>query len=275
MTLEGDVTLKTTSRTLYLGGASTNANTISGIIGQAGEEVLPVTKQGVGTWVLSSADNNYKGATTVSQGKLVIDGNISTSVTTTVKDTATLGGTGTVGALTVEGGGTLAPGNSANPVGTLTVTGNLGFSATSVLAFEFNPFDPTGANDLVDGVTDLTLDGLLNVTATTGSFAGLTSGSWRLFNYSGILTDSGLTVNPVPGALADGYSWGIDTATPSRSTSPSSPSPAPPCSAASPCSPCCAAAAPDPGRGLFCLWREAKPRAESGYWVSRLRPHFF
>lgn len=176
-----------------------SASTVSGLTAAAGNYVLSNT-------------NSYFGNTNVNNGKLVVNGNISTSSLTTVADGATLGGSGTIGALTVSSGGTLAPGNSP---GTLTVGGTLSLENLSILSFELNPTNTTvggSINDLITGVTNLTLDGLLNVTASTSSFTGVTSGVWRLFNYTGSLTDNALTLNTMP-ALDLGYSWSLDTAT--------------------------------------------------------------
>ena len=78
-------------------------------------------KKGAGTMTLSNT-NTYTGATTVTAGKLVINGNSSTSTLTTVKTTGTLGGSGFAGAVTVESGGTLAPGNSIDQFDTKTLT---------------------------------------------------------------------------------------------------------------------------------------------------------
>ena len=173
---------------------------------------VELEKKGSGAQTLTGSSNTYTGATTVTSGKLVINGNISTS-TTTVKNTGTLGGSGTTGAVIVENGGTLAPGNSP---GTLTITGDLGLNDSSIVAFEFNPLDMTvggGINDLVTITGGLTLNGLLNVTATSGNFLGATNGdTWRLFNYSGSLTNNILTLNTMPD-LGTGYSWAVDTAT--------------------------------------------------------------
>ena len=185
---------------------------MTGIISGSGSNVAALTKLGGGTWTLSNANNTYTGETTVSGGKLVVDGNISTSVLTNVNDTATLGGIGTTGAVTVLNGGTLAPGSSA---GTLTVSGALTLNSLSKLAFELNPTDyaiGSGFNDLIIGVNGLTLDGLLTVTATSGSFASVTSGTWRLMNYSGTFTNNTLAFDSMP-ALASGYSWALDTST--------------------------------------------------------------
>lgn len=169
-----------------------------------------LTKEGLGTLTIDTTVS-YTGATSVIDGTLAVKGNISTSITT-VGTGATLAGNGTTGAVTIENGGTLAPGLSA---GTLTISGNLGLNATSNLAFELDPSSTTiglGVNDLVTGVSNLTLDGLLAVTATSGSFTGVTSGTWRLINYTGTLTNNGLTLSSMP-SLDAGYNWNLDLST--------------------------------------------------------------
>ncbi len=95
------------------------SGTISAKLGGAGA----LTKTTTGTVTISSDNTGvggYTGAVAVNQGTLLINGNISTSITT-VASTATLGGAGTVGALTVQSGGFVTPGNSP---GILTVNGN-------------------------------------------------------------------------------------------------------------------------------------------------------
>ena len=69
-----------------------------------------------------------------------------------------------------------------------------------------------GINDLVTGVTNLTLTGVLNV-AGIGDWTAVAPGtSWRLFDYSGSLTGSSLTLGSMP-TLTAGYSFVIDTST--------------------------------------------------------------
>ncbi len=132
---------------------------------------------------------------------------MNTTLTTsdiTVNSGGTLGGTGTLGSATIGAGGTLAPGNSP---GTLSLAG-LGLDPLATLAFELNPLDTTlggGINDLVAVGGLLDLNGTLNVTAASGSFAGVTGGSWTLFTY-GSLSDGGLTFGSMP-VLDDGYFW--------------------------------------------------------------------
>lgn len=52
-----------------------------------------------------------------------------------------------------------------------------------------------GTNDLVEVSGNLTLDGILNIT----DLGGFAEGTYRLFNYSGSLTDNGLTFGIIPG----------------------------------------------------------------------------
>ncbi len=145
----------------------------------------------------------------------MVHGNSSTSILTTVSSGATLAGSGTVGATLIQGGATLSPGVTG--VGTLTLAGitpTLGLNNTSILNFDFDPTNQavgSGINDLVTGISAFTLDGILNVTATSGDFLGATTGdAWRLFDYTGVLSDNTLALGSLPG-LGAGLSWSVDT----------------------------------------------------------------
>jgi fibronectin-binding autotransporter adhesin len=191
------------------GTAATGDTTINSVIGA---NVTSVTQNSATSrLVLASNSNAYTGATNVNAGTLVVNGNISTSSLTTVASGATIGGSGTVGATTVLGGATLAPGNSP---GTLN-TGTLTLADTSILSFELNPTNQTvgsNINDLVSVTGNLTLDGILNVVATSGDFLAATEGmAWRLFNYTGTLTNNLVTLGTMP--TLTGLAWKIDTAT--------------------------------------------------------------
>ncbi|MCK1474976.1 cadherin-like domain-containing protein [Bradyrhizobium sp. 197] len=105
----------------------TGTQTIAGVIGDDGGSAFAngyhapagytqggvgVTVNGTGTLVLAG-NNTYAGATTVAEGRLLVDGQIYSAVT--VESGGTLGGTGRIGFFftpsEVESGGKLAPGD--------------------------------------------------------------------------------------------------------------------------------------------------------------------
>ena len=171
---------------------------------------------GSGTTILNAA-NSYRGATSINAGTLLINGDQSAADgAVTVASGATLGGSGTTGgAVSILGGAIVAPGSG---VGTLTVSNAFTLANSSILNFELNPLDNTvggGINDLITGVSNLTLDGVLNVPDAGGwtSVPDLTK--WRLFNYSGTLTNNLLALGTMP-TLGSGQSFQIDTSTPGQ-----------------------------------------------------------
>jgi fibronectin-binding autotransporter adhesin len=166
---------------------------LDGAISGAG----PLTKSGTGTLVLTGA-NAYSGTTTVAAGTLMIDGDQSAAHgLTTVQSGATLGGNGIIGG-DVAVSGKLAPGTGA--VGVLTINGNLTLASTATLAYRFGDAGTAGGtlNDLVTVDGDLTLDGRINVTQSANGTFG--PGIYRVFDYTGALTDNGLVVGSLPGS---------------------------------------------------------------------------
>jgi fibronectin-binding autotransporter adhesin len=157
-----------------------------------------VTQMGSGTTTLTS-NSSYTGATTVSGGTLLINGDQTAATgATTVQNGGTLGGSGTIGGdVTVANGGTLSPGNSP---GTLTVNGNLTLNAGANVDYQLGQAGTVGGslNDLTVVHGNLTLDGTLNVSATPGGTFG--AGVYRLFSYDGTLTDNGLAIGTSPTA---------------------------------------------------------------------------
>ncbi len=99
----------------------------SNIVGSLG-----VTKLGTNSLTLSGS-NTYTGPTTITLGKLVIDGWLTNSAVSV--NGGTLGGTGYLGSVTVSGNGTLAPGD---PQGVLHLSGNLVLSAGAGMDFELD-----------------------------------------------------------------------------------------------------------------------------------------
>ncbi|VVD70990.1 autotransporter outer membrane beta-barrel domain-containing protein [Pandoraea fibrosis] len=198
-TLENTGTF-TTSRnvTLNAGGGTfqTDADlAAAGSIGGTGA----LMKTGGSTLTLSGT-NTYSGATTVASGSLIVDGNQSgASGLTTVQSGAAIGGTGTIGgSVVVANGGTLNPGNPGTVPGTLTINGNLTLNSGTTLNYNFGQANVPGGslNDLTNVGGNLTLAGTLNVATTPGGAFG--PGVYRVFNYSGTLTDNGLTIGSVP-----------------------------------------------------------------------------
>ncbi|MCF7647456.1 autotransporter-associated beta strand repeat-containing protein, partial [Pseudochrobactrum asaccharolyticum] len=168
----------------------------TGTLAQAGaiSGAGALSKTGTGTLTLSGI-NTYTGTTMVTAGTLMINGN-QTGATgqTTVQSGATLGGRGTIGGdVSIAAGATLAPSSETTP-STLTINGNLVLAGTSNLNYQFGAAGVVGGplNDLVNVNGNLTLAGQLNVTASAGGTFG--AGVYRVMNYTGSLTNNGLTL---------------------------------------------------------------------------------
>ncbi len=144
------------NRTFSVGNASATADlTVSAIIQNGDATARSLTKDGVGTMVLSGA-NTYTGATTVHGGtlKLATGGSVAstniivgdagssgsildaTATSLAIGSGKTLSGIGTInGSTTIQLGGTIAPGNST---GILTNVGNLALAIGSNFNMELN-----------------------------------------------------------------------------------------------------------------------------------------
>ena len=202
---------KATSTTGELRLDVNNSTTFSGTFGPSGGSgsATGITLGGTGSLTLNGGAALTELITLQDSLDLIVNNVLGSGVS--VANGTLLGGAGTIGgAVSVLGGGILAPGTSP---GTLTINNTLGFAGTSVLNFELNAADQTvggGVNDLVAGVTNLTLDGILNVNGI-GDFTTIAAPvSWRLFNYTGTLTDNGLTLGSLP-TLGAGQTYSLDT----------------------------------------------------------------
>ncbi|MFB9262053.1 autotransporter domain-containing protein [Bradyrhizobium erythrophlei] len=150
---------------------------------------------GTGTLTLTGIET-YTGATTVGSGMLIVNGSIASSSLTTVNAGAALAGTGTVGNTFVNGG-ILAPGN---PVGTLTVQGNLVFTAAASYLVQI-----TGTNSgktLVQGTA--TLGGASLFTAFSGSSI---ASKYLILNATGGISGSFASVAGTPAGFTASVSY--------------------------------------------------------------------
>ena len=198
------------SKTLTLTGTNGGGNSIQGAIVN-GSGTTSVTKTGSGTWVLSGA-NTYTGATTVSDGSLLLGANNALTVSSltvastqaggtatfdlngfnaTVPGLALGGGTGSTSAtlsrVLATGGGVLSLGSSGvtysstnnNAGSTISAALDLG---TAVRTFTVN--DSTAAD------ADLTVSGSISSTSSGGGLAKSGLGTLVL---SGVNTYTGTT----------------------------------------------------------------------------------
>jgi outer membrane autotransporter protein len=152
-TLSGDGNVGLGANTLTLTNA---AGAFGGVISGTGGLV----KQGTGSFNLTGA-STYSGPTTVSAGRLAVNGSIANSIVT-VQNGATLGGNGTVKGVIAQSGAIVAPGNS---IGTLNVAGNYSQAAGSTYQVELTS---TGQNDKINATGTATIENgaMLAVTKT-------------------------------------------------------------------------------------------------------------
>jgi outer membrane autotransporter protein len=146
-----------------------------------------LVQAGSGQTILTAA-SSYSGPTTVLAGLLTVNGSISSSVF--VQSGGTLGGNGIVGPTVILPGGVLAPGSS---VGTLTVNGNLVFTAASfyLVQVQGNAADRTnvtGTATLAGTVVVSPLSGNLARSFTILSAAGGLSGTFDATRPPGLFT---------------------------------------------------------------------------------------
>lgn len=161
----------------------------SGIISGSGG----VAKQSASTLTLSGT-NTYSGATTVEDGKLLVNGSISNSAVT-VQSGAVLGGSGVVGATTILSGATIAPGNSP---GSITNIGDLTWSGGG--SYDWEIFNATGTGgsdwDLIAVTDQLLFSGI----SSTNTF------NINIYSLSGLPSTQGPLAGWNP---ATNFSWTV------------------------------------------------------------------
>ena len=171
---------------------------------------MALNKTGTGTLALNGT-NTFAGATTISNGTVLVHGSLPQSLVT-VKSGGTLGGNGSVSlAPALQTGARLAPGGGVGSPGTLTFSNGLTLPNAITLRFDLSD-DPTGTvktNDqiIVNGALTATGTNYIRVTLPDGP---LNNGLYSLIKYtafSGSLTNfvlinaNGVLTNP-PGQIA-------------------------------------------------------------------------
>ena len=132
-----------------------------------------LTQAGTGTLVLTAA-NTYSGGTFVNSGILELNGSVASAVN--VLAAGRLTGTGMVNGAVVNNG-VIAPGSTANPLGTLVVTGNVTFNAGSFLQ---PTIVNTGGTSLLQAGSITISGGQVRPQTTAGSGAFLLQTDYRI-----------------------------------------------------------------------------------------------
>jgi len=178
-----------------------------------------VTKQGGGNAAFIGDCVTYSGTTVVEAGILFVNATTSGQGDYTVQSGAGLGGSGTIGlsasTITIDNGGHLLPGGysllrtGAQSVGTLTIDGDLLLDNDSQLDFQLGrdygvDNGPGVSYDTIVLLSDLTLDGSLNVTQEAGF--NTDNGIYELISGIDTLKNNGLETTGL-----DGVDHWIDT----------------------------------------------------------------
>ena len=171
------------AQTVTLSPATGESFTLGSAITDTGGNTNSVVKTGGATTLVGA--NGYTGSTTVTTGKLLVNGSTTGSGALSVASGAVLGGTGSItGAVTINGG-TLAPGASIESLSSGALTLNTG----STFAYEMNSgalssvaadFQKVFGNLALSGTVNLTL---ADLASSPVAFAPNTTLS--LINYTG------------------------------------------------------------------------------------------
>ena len=171
---------------------------------------MTLNKTNTGTLTINTT-NTFTGATTVSNGTVLVHGALNRSAVT-VKNSGTIGGHGRLGnGVTVQSGGNTAPGNGIGGAGTLTISNSLTLANNVTHRLDMSD-DPTGTvktNDQINVVGTLSVTGTnyIRVNLLDGP---LLDGTYTLFKYTTLvgglanfvlINANGVLTNP-PGQIA-------------------------------------------------------------------------
>lgn len=187
----GTVTLSSVNLVTASSIGGSGNTTINAVVSETAAAAL--TKVGAGTLTLAGT-NTYTGATSVSQGALIVNGSTAAGSTVTVDPATTLGGSGIInGTLTVHG--TVAPGNSA---GTLTVNNNVTVDGTYACQL-----DGAANADKLAVTGNLDING---ATLAVSVLGGGAAGNYTIATYTGTRTGTFTISPPLPAGYTVDYS---------------------------------------------------------------------
>lgn len=178
--------------TLTLGTSSIAGNSYqtSTVIAD-GSGTLAVTKTGLGTQNFNAA-NTYTGATTVSEGRLNINGSLASGSSVSVAASSILGGDGTIHG-NVSLAGTLLPGQGGTTDRSLLINGNVTSTIGSNIGFTIDSESSHNALNIgALGSIDLS-NAMLTVTLNDNSFTQLAAGmgvNYTSASYYDLITGS-------------------------------------------------------------------------------------
>ena len=198
------------SGTWIVGGANTD-ETFRGVINnndQAGSHpgTTTIEKQGSGDWRLTGA-NVYSGTTTVTKGRLIVNGAHSGTGAVTVRTGATLAGTGSLAAATtINTGGFLQAGDTLVNGRGLTFGNTLKLNGTATLNVLANR---EKCNTItLKGATTISTSAVLQLNEGTLDEAPYANTEYQIFTLSGG-TITGTFAEIQPATPGEGQTWDV------------------------------------------------------------------
>ncbi|MBO7267269.1 MAG: autotransporter-associated beta strand repeat-containing protein [Bacteroidaceae bacterium] len=196
-----------------VGGAGTD-ETFNGIINNlasssAKEGTVSIKKVGTGDWRLTG-NNTYKGTTTISGGRLIINGTHTGAGAITVNDGATLCGVGKVaGKVTVNAGGMLAVGDTLfNRSDVFTVSGGATIRAGAIVQVSLSrPILMNHASKIKFGGTTTIKDAILQLDMTNIATGLVDNSSFTIFDIASATSFKGNFKEIIPAVPAEGFVW--------------------------------------------------------------------
>jgi rhamnogalacturonan endolyase len=173
---------------------------------------MKLVKSGTGALTINTT-NSYSGATTVSDGTLLVNGSLDQSPVTvrgSLRGLGRIGGSGRLGGgLTVQAGASVIVGSGTNVAGTLSISNGLTEAGGVANYFDLSD-DPTGTiktNDLIVINGDLTFSGQNSIKITMLNGTLPLNTSYPLFQYSGTL--NGGVSNLTVGAISSSFTLAL------------------------------------------------------------------